>query len=500
MGRRRFAFYLLLCLPFVFVPTPASAALSAATVWEIRGGAGSNNNGGGFVAGATGSDFSNQDAAQYTFTNLASTSGTTNPCIVTSASHNFVAADVGNLLHVTAGTNWIPNFFQIVSVAANAATLDRACGTAANITNGTFAVGGALATISTAVSATGRVGSNKIFVKASATYTITTTITLNTAVTPSSTVPPNRIIGYTTTRGDAGRASITLSTNTGLTALAGVGVTGWYIENFTINCASLGTSTGISIDDNSLVVNVKVSNCTTAGVSLNSSNFESVIDSEITGCTAACTAALTVAGSGAQILRNWIHDNVSPGLLLTNRSTVIFNLITNNTGASSDCIQSPNDGSVILNNTIYGCGRDGIRITTNDLIDEIHIRNNLIVNATGHGITGGAAAGSPALSQFDGNAYFNNTAGNRVNMDDTGTVNAIDAVAPYTNTLDVLLTVDPFTNAGANNFTLNNTAGGGAAARYAGTPGPLPGISQVGHVGQGAEQIGVLTHADAVAQ
>jgi hypothetical protein len=67
--------------------------------------------------------------------------------VITSATHNFVAADVGNLIQITAGTNWTTGFYQIVSVAANAATLDRAVGTAVSLTNGTFAVGGALLTI-----------------------------------------------------------------------------------------------------------------------------------------------------------------------------------------------------------------------------------------------------------------------------------------------------------------------------------------------------------------
>jgi hypothetical protein len=496
----RLLFIYSLAIQLAVLAAPAQAALSPALVWEIRPGVGVAANGGGFVAGATGTDFSQQDAAQYTFTNLASVTGTTNPCIVTSVSHNFVAADVGNLLHVTAGTNWIPNFFQIVSVAANAATLDRACGTAAVITNGTFAVGGAIAALAPAVQATGRVGSNRFYVKATGTLTITATLTLNTTVTASSTVPPNRIIGYTSSRTDKGKASVTLSTNTGLTAFDGTGITGWYLENLNINCSSLGTSTGIALGDNSYAINVKVSNCTIAGISLTTSNFESVIDSEVTGCTSACTAAILQVGNGGQILRNWIHDNASPGLKFSNRGTIIFNLFSNNTGATSDAIVSASgDGGVILNNTIYGSGRDGIRFTGDDLVDQITIRNNLIVNSAGQGITGALNAGSPALSQYDGNAYFNN-AGTRTNMDDTGAVNAIDAVSPYTNTLDVILTADPFVNAAGNNFSLNNTTGGGAAARYSGTPGPIPGNSFSGNQGQGSQQVGAVTRFAAIAQ
>jgi hypothetical protein len=493
--KRLLAVYILLWHLFAY---PVFGALPAALVWEVRATVGSNNNGGGFVAGATGTDFSQQDAAQYTFTNLASTSGTTNPCVVTSASHNFVAADVGNLLHVTAGTNWIANFFQIVSVAANAATLDRACGTAASISNGTFAVGGALASMATAVLATGRVAGNKFFLKATGNYTVTASLALNTSQTPSSTAMPNRIIGYTTTRTDKGRASIVLSTTAGVTVFNGTGITGWYLENLDINCATLGTSTGVALGDNSLFINGKIRNCTTTLLTFTNSNFENVLDSEFTGCTAACGAAVTMGGSTAMIARSWIHDNASPGLAAIQRAQILFNVFSNNTGASSDCISGVNDGANVFNNTFFNCGRDGIRITTDDLVDQINIRNNIFVNVVGNAITGGANPGSPALPAYDGNAFFNNGA-NRVNMDDTGAVNPINAVAPYTNVLDKVLTATPFVNAAGDNYQLNTSAGGGALLRGTATPGPIPGLTGTGKLDFGALQA-QSTQATAVAQ
>jgi hypothetical protein len=475
-----------------FIPaTPAQAALSTALVWEIRPTVGSDNNGGGFVAGATGTDFSQQDAAQYTFTNLASSNGSTNPCIVTSASHNFVASDVGNLLHVTAGTNWIPNFFQIVSVATNAATLDRACGTAASISGGTFAVGGALATISASIGATGRSASNKAFVKASGTAQIDTTITFLNPITPSRTVPPNQLIGYTSTRTDGGKATVQLITNTGLTAFDtsnAASTTGWYIRNFIIDCNGLGTSTGINLGDTSMVINSEIKNCKADGIILSATNFGAVIDTQVHGGTA-CTSGIRGSASNAiTLLRNWVHDNACPGVIIPNRSMVVFNLITNNTGASSDGIQVGSSNVTILNNTIYGNGRDGIRDTGNSLGDSNNWRNNLLVNNVGFGINGNTTgAGWAAFPQYDGNAYFNNTGGARNNMDDT-TTNPVNGVAPYTNTLDVTLTADPFVSAGTNNFTLNKTAGAGLAARGTGTPGVIQGNAQTGAIDLGSFQ------------
>src|ERR1051325_5937093 len=144
-------------------------ALSAVTTWEVRTAGSDTACSGGFVTGASGTDYSQQDAAQFSGTNLASANGTTNPPQVTSATHNFVAADVGNIIQITAGTNWTAGFYQIVSCAANAATLDRACGTAASISGGTWCEGGALAAPGIASGA--KAQGNDVWIKAG-TYTI----------------------------------------------------------------------------------------------------------------------------------------------------------------------------------------------------------------------------------------------------------------------------------------------------------------------------------------
>lgn len=182
-------------------------AISPNTVWEVRGG-GNDNNGGGFnFKNATpGTDFSQQNANQYTFTDLAATVATSAAPVITSASHNFVAADCGNMIHITAGTNWTPGWYEIVSVSANAATLDRACASAASPTAGTFFVGGSLLTIGQAGAA--HVGGNTIWVKynggtgfasASTSSNVATGILTFAAGT---TVQPTLLRGYETVRGD----------------------------------------------------------------------------------------------------------------------------------------------------------------------------------------------------------------------------------------------------------------------------------------------------------
>ena len=301
-------------------------------------------------------------------------------------------------------------------------------------------------------------------------------------------MPYNWISGYTTTRGDNGKVTITSSTNTGITTFGGSGY-GWIIQNFDINCASLGSSYGISNGGYfNIMRNLKISNCTARAI-LTAGTGGSIEDNEITGCTAACDWAI-YANSPVTIIRNYIHDNVSAGIRVLSPGTfVAWNLITNNTGAISDGIATTGSQTniTIFQNTIYKSGRHGINVA-NALMREYNIRNNLLVQNVGYGIVGDASAGSAALPMYDGNFYYSNTSGARSNMDDTGSVNAINASSPYVNVLDVTLSVDPFTNAAGNDYSLNTTAGGGAAVTGAGTPGAMPGTSVVGAISGGVFQ------------
>lgn len=92
-------------------------AFSATTFWEVQTG-GSDSLGGGF-------DPSNANMA----TDLAATSATGTAPVVTSASYNFAARDVGAWVFIKSGTNWTAGWYQIASVASNAATLTAAIGT-----------------------------------------------------------------------------------------------------------------------------------------------------------------------------------------------------------------------------------------------------------------------------------------------------------------------------------------------------------------------------------
>lgn len=460
-------------------------------MWEVRT-TGNDTNGGAFVAGATGTDYSQQDSKNPNggtdgSSVLAVAIGTST---ITCVDANFGATIVGNIVYFAGGTGTIAGQWRQVTARASATsiTIDQAI---AASTGMTMNVGGAITTLT--LLSTLMVAGNKAFVKAGSGYTQTATPTFAQAQNPTNSgAPPTSLIGYTTTRTDGGVVSITLSTNTGLSGLNFTGV-GWYVTNFSINCSSLGTSVGLKSTAGYLVVrNIKVNNFTSRGIQCTAGDKISIFDCEVTGGTSAATSGVTLSGVGGQVIRCWIHDNACTAILGVFFCHVVRCLISNNTGVSSDGIQGPQIyGSIIEHNTIYKCGRDAIRFggtgASGTTLYGLEIRNNIFAQNTGWGINNITAAYG-ANPMFDGNAYYSNTAGARNNIDDPGSTNAVNAASPYINVFDVTLTGDPFVNAAANDFRLNSTTGAGAACRGTGTPGMLPGMSNLGYPDMGALQ------------
>ncbi len=437
---------------------------SANTVWDVRGtggiGPGSDNNGGGFVIGSGGTDYSQSNTPILTVADAVTTGTTT----VTSVTGGFTAAMIGNNINLVGD-----GVYTITARAStNSITVNQNTGTSGAQTAN---VGGAFATLSKVAGTA--IFSNKIF----ATGAVGGAgVTFAQTGTPTAANPPTRIMGYTSTHGDAGHASFALTGGTGQAAITLSGQ-GCWIEGVDVDCGSLGTSTGIvASGTQAMVRNCKVSNFTTRGI--NSSGAQSLVtDCEVTGGTSAATDSIEAATSGGiTVQRCNVHDNACLGIKLLGLNTAMFNLVTNNSGASSDGIQTAND-CIVEHNTIHNNGRDGIRATNVDRV-LLAWRNNLITNNANAGITATTSTAFPADPLYDGNAYYNNGAGgtvNRVNMDSTA---GIYAAAPYTNVHDVICTVTPYvggTTGSAANFALNDNVGGGRSCRRAGSPGTWPG-------------------------
>jgi hypothetical protein len=172
-------------------------ALNAGTVWEIRT-TGSQANGGGFYDRDPGTsvDYSQQDAAQLTVTDLATDGAGTG---LSSATGGFTAAMVGNIIRISGGT-LTAGWYEITARAdTNNVTIDRSAGLGK--TGGTGNVGGAFllggALDDDFLSANVVDDGHTVWIK-------TGTYTLGEAVTTSaaSAALPVRIIGYKTARGD----------------------------------------------------------------------------------------------------------------------------------------------------------------------------------------------------------------------------------------------------------------------------------------------------------
>ncbi len=94
-------------------------ALSASTIAEVRTG-GDDTNGAGL--------FDPSKVSAGGWTDGAATLANTSAPVFTSASYNFVAADISAWLYIDSGTSWLPGWYQITGVGSNAATLSAAIG------------------------------------------------------------------------------------------------------------------------------------------------------------------------------------------------------------------------------------------------------------------------------------------------------------------------------------------------------------------------------------
>lgn len=444
----------------LFLASPAFAALSASTVYEVETG-GSDSNGGGFVTGSGGTDWSQQSAAHVAFngtTVAAHAAGITSTIIVTG--YTVATTDVGNLVQITGGTGFTTGIYQITSVSVGAVTwtLDRnaTTGVASAMTGN---MGGAFLTIQQALTNQSVQGQN-VYIKGG-TYTITTGLTQSAGSFNFNFL--SRIIGYSSVRGDNGLPIV--ATTSGITMLA-ISVPGVSVENIEFNGNNDATA-GITLTGayQNSGINLNVHNIAGIGVTL-SSNGGGLFNSVVSTCT---SGGVDTTAIGVFVDGNTVYGNTTYGInSTTNGDAFTRNVIFNN---STTGINSGSYADAILYNDIYNNGSDGI-LETYQIVGDI--TGNIIVNNGGWGINMPGSTPSQVASYVRNNAYYNNTSGNLRN-----------AVMGFG---DVLLTGSPFNGPNAD-FGLNNTAGAGAACRLAGFPGTLA------TGGSGSLDIGVLQHA-----
>ena len=357
-------------------------------------------------------------------------------------------------------THW----FELLSQSSGTGTWNASIGTATDVCVGI--VGGSLLTVGTA--AAQAVQSNFIYVQ-SGTYTVTSNINLVNIV---------QLVGYHSTQGDLNGLSpnsantpvITTATNsTVLIKTSGSGNQNTVIQNFILSDTA-GTQADI-IQSGTGGSFVTVDSCSinggTRGIDGNSPQYSSITikNTEIKNTT---LEAAVINGSAVYqpmtIIDSYIHDNslsssgtgtvlLTLGSLWMERSIIVNT--TGQSGSNGAGIKICSGCLLYLHNSIVANNHpDNITVSANA---NVVVENSIIYGSvTGWGIDGG-----PAYFSSINVGYGSNFSGN---VQTVGT-----GINPVT------ITAGPFTNSGSGDYSLNSTAGGGAALKGAGFPGSMAG-------------------------
>jgi len=431
-------------------------AISIRTVWEVRVGGATTNSGGYNPANVSaGTDYSRQLAAQFSYTDLVI--GAANS--VTSAAFPFTSAVIGNLLHINAGTNFTPGWYEVTNVVGVTATLDRSPGTLA-ATGGTAKLGGALSTPNDTPAIAGGI----VYLQAGAGYTTGVAWVLNDGVGDGNFVA---YIGYGTTRGDNLPATVT---SLGALSPMLTQANQIIVKNLVIDGANLANR-GITMGFDSYAENVHVKRCALSGMLAQNEG------TRVRRCLFSFNGAGAATGTGLDVGTGCIateceaHDN-KQGFSSSNGTGEFVRCLSHDNTASG-FYQQGDDGMHLRNCTADGNAVDGLQLADASAIMTLEVANCLFTNNTTAGIKSDTTNYSVAqyaqtAAFFQNNAFYNNG----------GSYSGVPAGAA-----DVILTADPYTDRAGGDYSLNGTDGGGAALRGAGVPG---GIGLLGTSAQGS--------------
>jgi parallel beta-helix repeat protein len=398
-------------------------AISASTVWNVRSD-GADTNGGGFVAGASGTDWTKQAAAQYSVTDGV-TNGTTT---ITSATANFGTDVVGNLIYVSGGTGSVAAGWYEIASRTNSTTIvvDRSTGLTAG-TGVTLKIGGALLTPATANAQ--HIAGNTVHFKNGSTYNLTGTALTWTA---------DKLAGYTATFDDGGIAvfdasGMTATNNTfnnnrdhswwsclrinNSTAKAFNNTSGtWSLSR----CVAVSATT-IGFNGSADYVRCEAISCTSHGFSVSTS--------DLVGC-------VSIANGGL-------------GFNISGKCNFTRCIASHNTG---DNFGSGGELCRFDSCIAYGGTLDGFDFS----------RSSYLTNCIAYGNLNFGARGSSSF--MESCAFGSNSSGPTSGLPTKG--------AEFNR---ITLTANPFVDPdnatiALRNFALNNTAGGGALLRGLGFP------------------------------
>lgn len=440
-------------------------ALSLNTWWEVRPTVGNDANGGAFVNGASGTDYSQQNSPQIAYTDLVIDASDNTK--LTSAGHPFTSAHVGNTINITGGSGFTTGRAQVVSVAGVTATMNQAVGSTSS-TGGTGNLGGAMGSIVTTAGL--MIQNNWTWIKDTGAEVVTSPMSWSLAVNAPN-QGPSRFIGYTSTRGDNGRVSWTTSTN-GCDIIDFGAAIGTVFAN--IDFSSTAGTPGHGLNAKSQVPSAMVfMNCKIHGFNQGfRGNYPvdwTFADLVIYNCEVYGNTSHGIYNDASMVVfGSYVHDNGGNGCFRETSGgphgpwTIIRSCIKSNTGAGIENDASDNLGNDMQTTFIFDCvildnGGDGVKFgQVSGQIGGILILNSIINGSGGYGINSNNSYTGMQLLEAIG--FFNNTSGDVHNVIKGATC--------------VSLAGDPFTDASMDDFSLNS--GDGAVLKGAGQPNPFP--------------------------
>lgn len=432
-------------------------AIAASAVWRCRP-SGATTNGAAYdgTSYAGGVDYSQQDSAQLTLTDLAAAGST---AVVTSATGGFTANMVGNAMRIASGTNFAVGYYFIVTyTSSNQVTLDRNPGTVAATacSGGNIKVGGAYGGSGSCpffLGDSSRATGNKV-VAGNIVYILGVSGSISSPDYSWTGLAANPPVSGDTTSGaiwwiGEGSARPTMKRTDGDAIFVNGGA---YLrfKNFYYQPGSASTARCFDCK-NSYIFEKCVFDLNDLDTSALIDNGCVVLNCEFFSKTSGTpTSRSTAALSGTNVLNAWtiigshFHDLGGPAISCT--SAVIQDSLFNKSVKEYVLSGSSDARSyiVIKNNTFNNTAADAVSLTSAIGVGSAVILDNIFSNNTGSGkaavkLTGTAARNDLLKVFLDYNDYYNNT------TNCTGfTIGAND------------LTLDPqFTS--STDFTLNGT-------------------------------------------
>ncbi len=300
-----------------------------------------------------------------------------------------------------------------------------------------------------------------VLICATGTYTLTATVTWNVTglvITVSGANATGTV--------DGTKATITSATNS-VALFTFSGTISMLLNYLTFTHTAVTRGDGLFTANAGSTVACEVNNCVFDGCAIgihgDFASFDTITnlivnDTEIKNCTS--HGIWNTAGG--IIRRSWIHNNTGDGWRYANhgssprgQSQAIGSVIAGNANGI-------NLGADITVATLNVVNCDIVSNTSNGILSAVTaasqlkmiLENNIIQSNGANGVNMAAA---PVFLVNRNNAYRNNTSGNFNNFS--------------AGTNDVTLTGDPFTNAAGGDYSLNSTAGAGAACKAAAFPG-----------------------------